>query len=321
MKLPEVTPVTEETAAAIAARHGLRMDGFEPLAHAGIINSVFALGQDYVLRVPRNHPAHATQARREAAAIPLAAAAGVRTPRLIAFDDSGDILPVPYLVVERIRGTNLESLALDPPSPSQAWHELGRDLARLHIGDGGAGAAGGLESIGDDEVADPRALVERRVADGWISSIEARRLERWLDRLAPYATRPGPNRIVHADVQMSNLLVDRQTFDYRALIDWGCAARADSAFDFLAMPMAAVPLLLAAHREVAPLDDDDAAEARILWRRLQLTLGVLPRGAAPGCSWGERPVAWLLDLVGFFLDPPPPEPWRSLGPGGWPGGR
>lgn len=318
MKLPAVTPVSHDAAAAIAARHGLRFEGLEPLEHDGIINSVFALGQDHILRVPRNHPAHADQAVREAAAIPLAVEAGVHTPRLIAFDDSRDILPVPYLVVERVRGTNLESLALDPPAPQHAWLELGRDLARLHAGTGGARAGSGLEPIRADQLPDPRSLVEQRVADGWISPIEARWLDRWLDRLAPDAARPVPNRMVHGDVQMSNVLVDRGTYAYRALIDWGCARSADCAFDFLAMPMAAVPLLLAGHREVAALDQDQAAEARILWHRLQLTLHILPRGAAPGCSWGERPLAWLLDLVGFFLDPPP-EPWRSLRPDRWPG--
>src|SRR5439155_11748696 len=109
---------------------------------------------------------------------------------------------------------------------------------------------------------------------------------------------------VHADVQAMNVLVGSEPVEYRALIDWGCAHRADEALDFLAMPFRAVPFLLAGHREVAPLDGDDLAEARILWHRLQLVLSVLPRGAAPGLAWGERPVAWLVDLFRFFLDAP-----------------
>jgi len=85
------------------------------------------------------------------------------------------------------------------------------------------------------------------------------------------------------------------------------------AFDFLAMPLRAVPFLLAGHREVAPLDEDDAAEVRILWRRLQLLLSTLPRGAAKDCSWGERPVAWLIDLFRFFLDPLDVR-WKAIAP-------
>jgi hypothetical protein len=78
------------------------------------------------------------------------------------------------------------------------------------------------------------------------------------------------------------------------------------------MPLAAVPHLVAGHRDVAPLPGDGSAESRLLWRRLQMLLAVLPRGAAPGTTWGERPIAWLIDLLPFFADPP--ERWRSLAP-------
>lgn len=80
------------------------------------------------------------------------------------------------------------------------------------------------------------------------------------------------------------------------------------------MPFAAVPELLAGHREIAPLDADEGAEARIVWRRLQMTVSVLSRGANPGRAWGERPVAWLADLLRFFAEPPR-ERWRAVGPG------
>lgn len=312
MKLLDATPVSDEALVAIAARYRLQFDKAVPFPEAGIINTVYALGDDYVLRVPRNHPAHAAQAHREAVAIPAAVAAGVRTPRLIAFDDAKDILPVPYLIVERVPGVNLESLGIDPPGLPRVWHELGRDLARLHLEVAPAGLAGPPTDT-PDGFADPRILVGQRVADGWISPVEARWLGRWLDRLAPLATHPVPRRFVHADVQMSNVLVDPVSHDYLGLVDWGCADWVDCAFDFLGMPVRAVPLLLAGHREIALLDDDETAEARILWRRTQLILNILPRGAAPGRSWGERPVAWLIDLLRFFIDAPN-ERWRSLAP-------
>jgi hypothetical protein len=55
------------------------------------------------------------------------------------------------------------------------------------------------------------------------------------------------------------------------------------------------------------------AEARILWLHVWLALDLMPRGAAPGLSWGERPIAMLLDVLRFLLEPPG-EPWRSLRP-------
>lgn len=125
---------------------------------------------------------------------------------------------------------------------------------------------------------------------------------------------PGPGCLVHGDVQMSNVLVAGGS--YQAVIDWGCARLDDPAADFVAVPLGIVPDLLTGHPELAPLPDDGRAEARILWRRLQMLLAVLPRGAAPGMTWAERPAAWLADLLGFFSDPPGGA-WAELGPPAW----
>jgi aminoglycoside phosphotransferase (APT) family kinase protein len=312
MKLPAPVPVSVDAFAAVADRHNVNFDSSEPCPTIGIINSVYYLGDDFVLRVPRNHPAHVSQVRREAIAIPLANAVGVRSPRLIAFDDKQDILPVPYLVVERVHGVNLESLSLEPEDVPHVWRALGRDLARLHSGVA-PGKLSDLPPGWGDGLADPRLLVEDRVADGWLSPFEARWLLRWLERLAPLATGPGPKRFCHGDVQMANLLVDPRSREYLALIQWGCAQWIDPTFDFLAMPLRAVPLLLAGYREVGGNGAADVTEARILWRRLQLLLSTLPRGAAKDCSWGERPIAWLVDLLRFFLEVPD-EGWRSIAP-------
>src|SRR5262249_19074523 len=83
--------------------------------------------------------------------------------------------------------------------------------------------------------------------------------------------------------------------------------------DFAGVPSRAVPFMLAGHREIAPLDADQTAEARIVWRHLQLALWSLPRGAVPSRSWAERPLAMLLEVLRFFADPPD-ERWRELGP-------
>jgi hypothetical protein len=71
--------------------------------------------------------------------------------------------------------------------------------------------------------------------------------------------------------------------------------------------------MLQGHRDLAALDDDDSAEARILWRQLQLGLFTLPRGAVPGRSWAERPLAMLFEILWFFLAEPGAR-WAHLGP-------
>jgi aminoglycoside phosphotransferase (APT) family kinase protein len=309
VKLPDHVPVSPQAAGAIAARHGLGNRTATPMAETGIINAVFLLGDDLVLRVPRDGPAHVAQARAEAVAIPAARAAGVRTPALVAYDDACDLLPVPYLVVERVRGRPLSALDLDPGETPDVWREVGRDLGRLHAGGRPEGPVGELWVRPD-----PRELVERRVADGWFTSQEARWLGAWLERVAAAAL-PGPavERLLHRDPQATNVMVGPGSLAYVAILDWGCAGLGDPAWDCFGMPLRAVPFVLDGHREVALLDEDGTAEARVLWRHLQWSLAMLPRGATPGLSWGERPLAWLLEVLRFFLDRPPP-PWRDLAP-------
>ena len=301
--------MSAEAAGAIAARHGLGRRPLARMADTGIINGVYLLGDELVLRVPRDHPGHVAQARAEAVAIPAARAAGVRTPALVAYDDACDLLPVPYLVVERVRGRALSELDVDPGETRDVWREVGRDLARLHTRADPAGPVGELWVR-----ADPRALAEQRAADGWFTAMEARWLGAWLERLAAAAL-PGPavQRLLHRDPQATNVFIERGSTAYVAILDWGCAGLGDPAWDCFGMPLRAVPFVLEGHREVAPLDGDDTAEARILWRHVQWSLAHLPRGAVPGQAWGERPLAWLLDVLRFFLDGPP-APWRSLAP-------
>jgi len=291
MQSLEFAEIPAATLHAIATRHGLAADPIVRLPQVGVINAIYALGEGHVLRVPRAHPGAVAQARAELVAAPAARAAGVRTPRLVAWGEAGDGLGVPYLIYERIRGRNLGLLAWEPEALGVVWRALGHDLALLHA----APLADGLrvEAPG----ADPRALAEARAADGWFTGLEARWLIRWLDRLAPAVTAPIAPAPLHLDVQATNSMIAEAGWEYRALLDWGCAGQGDPAWDCFGLPLRAIPHVLAGHRAVAPQPGDDGAEARILWRHLQLTLAVLPRGAAPGLSWGERPLAWLLELL------------------------
>ncbi len=299
------------TLRAIAARHGLDATTFTRLPQVGVINAIYALGDEFVLRVPRDLPGTLAQARIEAIAAPAARAAGVRTPRLVAFAEADDLLPVPYLIYERVHGRTLGLLDWEPTDVAPVWHELGRDLALLHTQVPDVSPVSQLPLTSGSP--DPRTLAEDRAAEGWFTSLEVRWLTRWLDRLAPAATIPIPPCTLHLDVQATNIMVEPHRLEYVALLDWGCAGQGDPAFDFFGLPLRAVPYILAGHRAVAPLPDDDNAEARILWRHLQFSLAVLPRGAAPGMSWGERPLAWLLETFRFFQDSPDPR-WRDLRP-------
>jgi aminoglycoside phosphotransferase (APT) family kinase protein len=309
--LPDHVEAAPETLRAVAERHGLPTSPLLRLPDAGIFNAVYRLGDVAILRIPRNHPKFIAASLAESIAVPAARRAGVRTPRLLAFDDRLDLLPVPYTVYELVPGCSLEACDLDPSDAAEAWREVGRDLARTHTGVSVAGAISTLPAR--MTLGDPRRFLDERVEQGWLSWLDARWFGRWLDRLAPTVLVDVPTRFLHGDTQGTNVMVEPDPIRYRAIIDWGSAALGDVACDFAGVPLRAVPLLLEGHREVTVPDGDDTLEARILWRHLQLSLWTLPRGAVPDRSWAERPWPALLEVLRFFTDPPS-DRWRAIGP-------
>src|SRR5690349_16715287 len=114
MSLPDFPTLSSHTLHMIAERHGLAARAFKPLPSTGVFNAIYLIGDDLVLRIPRNHPHFVAALAKEAIAAPAARAAGVRTPQLLAFDDSLALLPVPYAIYERVHGETIESLGLDP---------------------------------------------------------------------------------------------------------------------------------------------------------------------------------------------------------------
>jgi hypothetical protein len=87
----------------------------------------------------------------------------------------------------------------------------------------------------------------------------------------------------------------------------------DPALDFSGMPLRAAPLVLAGYREIAPLPEDETAEARFLRYHLHFALLNIRNEPQPLRSWGERPLGYLLEALHFLLKPPS-DRWAGLGP-------
>jgi aminoglycoside phosphotransferase (APT) family kinase protein len=300
--------MSAETLEAISKRHDLRAEEISPLKDVGIFNAIYLVGGKYVLRVPRASPPFVAAIRKESVAVPAARAAGVRTPALIAFDDSLDLLPVLYAIYERVQGETLALLDFGPEDTPRVWHDVGRDLARLHEGVDEYGPVAGLEC---GPLPDPRPMPDELSSSGYFTSEEARWLSAWLDLLAPFALAPLPKHFRHGDLQTTNVMVRPDPPAYLALIDWGACGWGDAAQDFAGIQLRAVPFMLEGYREVAPLPEDETADARILWRHLQISLYLLGRRPQPGLSWAERPAAMLLEIMRFFLGSPG-RPWTDL---------
>jgi aminoglycoside phosphotransferase (APT) family kinase protein len=308
--LPDFPPITDHVLRAIASRHGLSTSSIVRLPQVGLFNTIYLLGDDTILRIPRDHPRFVAAARNEAIAVPLARAAGVRTPELLAFDDELDLLPVPYSLYERVPGVILEHAVDDPAGATSVWHELGRDLAKLHAGVARQPPATIL--IEHEQKTDPRPLPDIIAGAGYFTAVEARWLTAWLDRLAPHALAARPHCFVHDDMQSANVMVQPETLSYLALIDWGSCRWGDPTLDFAAMPLRAVPALLEGYRQVTPFDDE-SVEARVLWRHLQIGLHQLRGKPQPETSWGERPMTILFDVLRFFTETRD-ERWQRWAP-------
>ncbi|MDQ5828234.1 MAG: phosphotransferase, partial [Chloroflexota bacterium] len=159
--------MSAETLEAIGERHNLRAEVISPLKDVGIFNAIYLVGSEYVLRVPRDAPPFVAAIRKESVAVPTALAAGVRTPALVAFDDSLELLPVPYAIYERVHGDTLGVLDFGPEVTPRVWHEVGRDLARLHDGVDEYGPVAGLEC---EPLPDPRPMPDELATAGYFTA-------------------------------------------------------------------------------------------------------------------------------------------------------
>jgi aminoglycoside phosphotransferase (APT) family kinase protein len=308
MEPPPFPDVTDETLHAIATQNGLDADEFALLPETGLFNRIYRFGDDLILRISRVHPRAFEIARREAIAVPLGRAAGMRTPALLVCDLSGAVIPAPYTIYERVRGETLGLLDLEPNDTPEVWRELGRDLALLHAHTAGMEPPPELDY---DDLPDPRPWPDELASAGLFSASEARWLSGWLDRLSPAVLAPVPRCLRHGDTQTTNVMVRAGSLEYLAVIDWGSAQWGDPAYDLAGIPFRAMPYLLQGHREVVPLAHDETAEARILWRHLTLALHNLWREPQPERSWAERPLTHLLDVLRFLIENPDSH-WYSL---------
>ncbi|MFC3982771.1 phosphotransferase family protein [Streptosporangium jomthongense] len=304
---------SNETLAAIAGLHGISAEQVRPLPQ-GVANHVFLLGDDLVLRVPRAER-FLPDLVKESAVIPLALHVGVRTPEVVAFDDTCSVVDVPYMVLTRTRGVDLARLEPPAADTERLFRNVGRELGKLHrLSPATAPALTGVPV--DNDVTDPWALTDRLLKDGWIDTGTARWLTGWFDRLSPHLPTSPPMVLVHGDIAPQNLLVSPKTTQLNGIVDWGDAAWADPAVDFAKMPLAGVPAMLDGYRQQTGQETPTSAptwEARVLWLHLTWALGRLkdPVPRPDERHWTAPPASRLLGLLRFFASAPP-APWADL---------
>jgi fructosamine-3-kinase len=256
------------TLIALAGRHGLTPPRRMPRPWTGATSRVYPCG-DVVVKVPFATPAAVDAVRIDAHIAPVARAFGVTTPEVIAFDDTLDIVSVPFAIGRRVwRAEPLDRHRADDAT----WRAVGREIALVHQIRDTAAAPIQLRSFRQSPEVDPRPWVDELRARGTLDERDARWLRDLLDALAPHALADVPLALCHGDINAANVMVDTRDGRFRALIDWAGAGWLDPVWDLAGVPLAAVPALLAGHREAAPLSLDDTAEARVCWCQIQTRL-------------------------------------------------
>jgi Ser/Thr protein kinase RdoA (MazF antagonist) len=258
---------TPDQLAMIAEKHGFDRSDIQPMPSAGVVNAVYAVGDAIVLRVPTGvHPDAVADTLTESVAVPAARTAGIRTPALLIFDNSRDIVEFPITVYERALGRDLGARGdVDGPIVDRIYREVGRELATLHrdvieVPD----PDGYLDSYGRRTDLE---FVEDLLLRGRLNRTDAAVMSSLFERVRPALERAETmRRFLHQDVTPGNLMGKGDRFT--AIIDWGDAGWGDPVQDFRYLPRAAVGAALAGYREIMPLDDDETAAARILWDQL-----------------------------------------------------
>lgn len=293
--------LTDDELAAITTKHGLPAVT-RRLPSTGVIHTIYVLGEEYVLRVPKPIDEGISDLRTEVVAAPAARAAGVRTPALVVFDESHSVIDLPFTVFELVDGEPLGAGSFDARHDAAVYRDLGHQLATLHAG---------VTSIDDprewmdhdERAVDAEPLVNDLVRTGRLSPDTGRWVLDVFAQVRPAVTAAQTlRRFIHNDVQPNNVMV---TPGERAvLIDWGDAAWGEPTRDLNDLVPRAVPLVLAGYREVMPMDDDDTVLARVLHDHLMGALYHLGRPPMPDrAEWGRAPGARLVELLAEATSP------------------
>jgi Ser/Thr protein kinase RdoA (MazF antagonist) len=269
---------TADVVDAIFGRYGIS-GPWQPLPSTGLANYVYAT-HDVVLRVATDHPEAVLDARTESVAAPVARAAGVLTPRLIAFDDARTIVDRPFSLWERIHGDTLGLVQLSRRQIAEVWSELGRELARLHLQVRECPDPNGFLDQPSREP-DLESLLKGLVDDGRVAGETAKAAERLAEELCPHITAGVDARFIHNDVHPMNVMCSAAG-GLLAIIDWGDAGWGDPTLDFANIPLDAMPFAVQGYESEAPGILGECPEARFIWDKLVVAIEEVPE--APGQS-------------------------------------
>jgi aminoglycoside phosphotransferase (APT) family kinase protein len=215
--------------------HGaVAVDQF-PGGHSNLTYRVRHGDREYVLRRPPfgSKVKSAHDMGREVAVLSKLAPVYPRAPRVLAFDPTGDVLGVPFYLMERRCGVILRrqlpaELANDKPRLAALCELLVDALVELHAVDY---AAAGLGDLGR-----PAGYVERQVK-GWTERYvnsqtdDIAAMTEVAAWLAAHRPADGAPALIHNDFKFDNLIFDTSLGSITGVLDWEMATIGDPLMD------------------------------------------------------------------------------------------
>ena len=256
--------VTSDPVDDILAEYGCS-GAWEPLRWTGVANRIYAT-QDVVLRIATDHPEGVCDARTESVAAPVVHAAGVLTPRLLAFDDTRSLTDRPFSLWERVHGETLGLLTGEPNSMPNTWRAVGHQLFLLHSRVSECPDPNGYLDT-DERNLDLDSLLGELVTSRRVNTATADEIGRLIEELRPRIDMSVEPCFCHNDVHDMNIMCARDD-SLLAIIDWGDAGWGDPTSDFYGIPLDAVPLVMEGYGSEAPGLLGDSPEVRIVWDKL-----------------------------------------------------
>jgi aminoglycoside phosphotransferase (APT) family kinase protein len=245
-KQSDTHPIDVAELGAYLATVGIKLDHSQPIQQfaTGLANINYRLrvdGRDVVLRrpPPGDLPPGAHDMKREYRVLSKLSKVFPPAPDSMHLCENTDVIGVPFQLMEYrpgrvIKGDDASFIGDDPDRAARTGEMLIDAMTALHSVDA---AEAGLAELGR-----PEGFIQRGIK-GWRSRAErlepqgemqhlTKEIGHWLSQQATQSREPT---LLHCDLKLDNCVLDPETLDLHAIVDWDMGTRGDPLFDLATM--------------------------------------------------------------------------------------
>ncbi|PKM58459.1 MAG: hypothetical protein CVU98_00785 [Firmicutes bacterium HGW-Firmicutes-3] len=237
-------------------------ESFVKLTTHGIANEIYAT-PNFILRIPTDHPEANSDAYTESVAAPLAKLNGIKTPKLICFDDSFSIINKTYSIWERVHGLTLGEID-NYLQYSNTWREIGFEIGKLHINIKNCDDPNGWL---DNPETFREYTKETMIKSLSNSDLNSTYILGFIEKKYTNDIYSYKKCFVHGDTNEFNFLCNEND-QLLSVIDWGDAGWGDPAIDFYMIPIEVIDNVLDGYSEIAGINIDYRFIYRIIFDKI-----------------------------------------------------